>query len=132
MQDRGFYTVEQAADTLELTRGRIRQMLRGGDLEGSKEPGDRGWRITRESVEVLRREDEYLLRQLDQATERDRENRRLLAAALERIPPQLEAPAEERECDIGEALLTPTEAAAGPQTETSQPQRSIWRRLFGR
>ena len=51
MQDRGFYTVEQAADTLELTPGRIRQMLRGGDLEGSKEPGERGWRITRESVE---------------------------------------------------------------------------------
>src|SRR5215210_3207382 len=127
MQDRGFYTVEQAADTLDLTPGRIRQMLSGGNLEGSKEPGDRGWRITRESVEevrrrrspprerggatedrgelveALRREDEYLRRQLDQATERDRKNRRLLAAALERIPPQLEAPAEEREFDIGEA-----------------------------
>src|ERR687894_1359719 len=54
MQDRGFYTVEQAADTLDLTSGRIRQMLRGGDLKGSKEPGDRGWRITRESVEEVR------------------------------------------------------------------------------
>ena len=94
---------------------------RGGATE------DRG-----ELVEALRREDEYLLRQLDQTTEPDRENRRLLAAALERIPPQLEAPAEERESDIGEAPPTPTEAAAGPQTETSQPQRSIWRRLFGR
>src|SRR3712207_9480568 len=31
---------------------------------------------------------ELLERQLDQANERDRENRRLLAAALERIPPQ--------------------------------------------
>jgi hypothetical protein len=41
MRDRGFYTVEQATDTLELTPGRIRQMLRGGGLEGSKEPGDR-------------------------------------------------------------------------------------------
>jgi len=55
MQDRGFYTVEQAADTLDLALGRIRQMLRGGDLEGDKEPGDRGWRITRESVEGVRR-----------------------------------------------------------------------------
>ena len=55
MQDRGFYTGEQAADTLDLTPGRIRQMLRGGDLEGSKEPRDRGWRITRESVEEVRR-----------------------------------------------------------------------------
>jgi excisionase family DNA binding protein len=55
MQDRGFYTVEQAADTLHLMPGRIRQKLRAGDLEGSKEPGDRGWRITRESVEEARR-----------------------------------------------------------------------------
>jgi len=131
MQDRGFYAVEQAVDTLDLTSGRIRQRLRGGDLEGSKEPGDRGWRITRESVEevrrrrppprerggatedrgelveALRRENEYLRGQLDQATERDRENRRLLAAALERIPPQLEASAEERESDIGETPTRP-------------------------
>jgi Helix-turn-helix domain len=55
MQGRGFYTVEQVTDTLELTPGRIRQMLRGGDLEGSKESEDRGWRITRESVEEIRR-----------------------------------------------------------------------------
>jgi len=95
MQDRGFYTVQQAADTLDLTPGLIRQMLRGGDLEGSKEPGERGWRITRESVEEVRRR------------RRDRENRRLLAAALERIPPQLEASAEERESDIGETPTRP-------------------------
>jgi hypothetical protein len=31
MQDRGFYTVEKAADTLDLTPGRIRQMLRAGE-----------------------------------------------------------------------------------------------------
>jgi hypothetical protein len=31
MQDRGFYTVEQAADTLELTPGRIGQKLRAGE-----------------------------------------------------------------------------------------------------
>jgi hypothetical protein len=35
-----------------------------------------------------------LERPLEAANERDRENRRLLAAALERIPPQLEAPTE--------------------------------------
>jgi len=56
MQDSGsFYAVEQAADALELTPGCIRQMLSAGDLEGSKEPGDRGWRITRKSVEEVRR-----------------------------------------------------------------------------
>ncbi len=29
-----FYTVEEAAGVLQLTPGRIRQMLRAGDLEG--------------------------------------------------------------------------------------------------
>jgi hypothetical protein len=37
MQDRGFYTVEQAAGTLDLTPGRIRQMLRGGELKRTRE-----------------------------------------------------------------------------------------------
>jgi hypothetical protein len=31
MQDRGFYAVEQAADPLELTPGRMRQKLRAGE-----------------------------------------------------------------------------------------------------
>jgi hypothetical protein len=53
MQDRGVYTVEQPADTLDLTPGRIRQMLRAGDLGGSKEPGDRGWRNTGRYYQVL-------------------------------------------------------------------------------
>jgi hypothetical protein len=70
---------------------------RGGATE------DRG-----ELVEALRCEDEHLRRQLDQATERDRENRCLLAAALERIPPQLETSAEEGGFDIGEAPNPPT------------------------
>jgi hypothetical protein len=34
MQDRGFYTVERAADTSDLTPGCIRQMLRADELEG--------------------------------------------------------------------------------------------------
>ena len=37
MQDRGFYTVEQAADTLDLTPGRIRQMLRAGEPKRTRE-----------------------------------------------------------------------------------------------
>jgi excisionase family DNA binding protein len=56
MQDRGFYTVEQAADTLNLTPGRIRQMLRASDLEGIplEESGARGWRIPADVVEERR------------------------------------------------------------------------------
>ena len=39
----------------------------------------------------------FLERQVEEEREANRENRRLLAAALERIPPQIEAPREERE-----------------------------------
>jgi len=37
MRDRGFYAVEQAADTFDLTPGRIRQMLRAGELKWTRE-----------------------------------------------------------------------------------------------
>jgi excisionase family DNA binding protein len=59
--------------------------------------------------------------QLEQANERDRENRRLLAAALERIPPQLEAPADEPPQEAQE-----TEESPGPE----EPRRGFWSRLF--
>lgn len=75
-----------------------------------------------------------LREQLAQANERDRENRRLLAAALERIPPQLEAPADsardapgspERGGAAGDRGDVPSEG----QTATSR--RSWWRRIIG-
>jgi len=64
--------------------------------------------------------------QLEQANERDKENRRLLAAALERIPPQLEAPSEPREspetATVGEAEVRPSGQEGA--------QRPWWRRIF--
>lgn len=53
----GYYSVEEAAKVLELTRGRIRQMLRTGILEGERggspqEP----WRIPARAVHALRDE----------------------------------------------------------------------------
>jgi hypothetical protein len=41
------YTVEQAAKVLDRTPGRVRQLLRSGDLEGKHEGGDAGkpWRV---------------------------------------------------------------------------------------
>jgi excisionase family DNA binding protein len=45
--EEGFYTVDEAARILRLTPNRIRQMLRGGELEGipPEESGGRGWKI---------------------------------------------------------------------------------------
>ena len=99
-------------------------MLRAGDLEGipPEESGARGWRIpaavlekrrrnaprkeqappgdphAAELVEVLREQVEDLRARLDREQEANRENRRLLAAALERIP-ELEAPREPSEAE---------------------------------
>jgi excisionase family DNA binding protein len=64
--------------------------------------------------------------QLEQANERDRENRRLLAAALERIPPQLEAPQEEAPSEARESPVPKSEGDSPPE----QP-RTWWRRMFG-
>jgi hypothetical protein len=57
---------------------------------------------------------------------------RLLSAALERIPPQLEAPQETRESLESPGPTIPyREAGEGPQTDTRRPQRPFWRRIFG-
>ena len=46
------YTVDEAARILRLTPGRIRQMLRAGELEGvpPEESGGRGWKIPMHAV----------------------------------------------------------------------------------
>jgi excisionase family DNA binding protein len=51
--DEEHYTVDEAARILKLTPGRIRQMLRAGELEGVP-PGEagsgRGWKIPMHAV----------------------------------------------------------------------------------
>lgn len=78
-----------------------------------------------ELVEELRRQNEYLRRQLDVRTDELREHRRLLAAALERIP-ELEAQQEPQD--------QPESAGEEPQRSTTpeEPERRAWwRRWFG-
>jgi excisionase family DNA binding protein len=67
---------------------------------------------------------ESLERQLEAERGSSAELRRLLAAALERIPPQLEAPSEPRE-----APETATETAEG--TAEGVERVPWWRRWFG-
>jgi hypothetical protein len=47
-----FYSVDEAARILQLTPGRIRQMLRADELEGvpPEESGERGWKIPMHAV----------------------------------------------------------------------------------
>ena len=85
-------------------------------------------------VESLQDQVSYLREQLSEERRANDENRRLLLAALERIP-QLEAPAssETRESPEGSGPTetTPPEAPAESQTAAEPPERrSWWRRLF--
>jgi hypothetical protein len=53
MQGEDFYSVDEAAKILQLTPGRIRQMLRAGEFEGGippEESGGRGWKIPMHAV----------------------------------------------------------------------------------
>jgi hypothetical protein len=175
--DRRRLTVPQAAEALGVTVDAVRGRIRRGKLKAEHddagtvyvwidapaEPDSRGPSETShrpsadqmERIEDLREQVAYLRDQLEQATERDRENRRLLAAALERIPPQLEAPQETRESPqtVEEASegtephpatveaqeprepseMHMPEAGGGPlpSDQQSASERPWWRRLFG-
>ncbi len=91
-----------------------------------------------ELVDALRDQIALLARQLDEANRANSEHRRLLAAALERIP-ELEAsregPSDLHEDERG-ASETASEDVGGTETpagDTGQPRgrSSWWRRFFG-
>jgi hypothetical protein len=69
-------------------------------------------------VELLEQQLERTHRLLQAAEERDRETRRLLAAALERIPSQLELPADEREA--------PETVEAAPERSEASKELPLW------
>ncbi len=150
------YTVEQAADILQLTPGRVRQLLRDEHLDGTPpDPGSgqRGWSVSAESVrdrlskqqpraeqgtagdrgelvDELRRQNEYLRGQLDAERQAHAEARQIIGGLVSRVP-QLEAPPEHAP---GGAESADDEPARGPvphERETATEQRPWWRRVFG-
>ena len=152
-------TVQEAADVLETSVDAIRQRIKRGKLERAEpdDPTDNRVYVwldddhteTRHEVKVdgasdsealvesLQDQVEYLRDQLEREREANRENRRLLAAALERIPPQLEAPREapaeaQESPESPDPTRIPSEASEGPQAASEHPQeRSWWQRMFG-
>src|SRR5215212_7776658 len=135
-------TLQDAAQELGITPDALRQRIRRGQYRSAKEDGrvyvylnldrtETEHDVQGESstlISALEERIASLERQLEQATERDRENRRLLAAALERIPPQLEAPSEPRESPV---TATGEEAEQQPRGVQEGAQRPWWRRVFG-
>src|SRR5215212_9116298 len=112
-------TLQDAAQALGITPDALRQRIRRGQYHSTKEDGRVYVYLNLDRTETehdVQGEPTTLMSaledriasledQLAQANERDRENRRLFAAALERIPPQLEAPAE-----------SPSAASGGTET----------------
>jgi excisionase family DNA binding protein len=146
-------TLAEAAEVLGLSKDGVRMRVRRGSLRSEKgEDGRRYVFVTdqdvtaytttdepqaavessRELVDELRDRVRFLEAQLEQANERDRENRRIVAALTSRIP-ELEGPQEERSGgpETVEAEHERAEShPAGAGTQEGE-QRSWWRRIFG-
>ncbi len=155
------YTVEQAAEVLQLTPGRVRQLLRDEELDGTPPnpgSGQRGWSVDAESVrdrlarqqprpeqttagdrgelvDELRRQNEYLRGQLDAERQAHAEARQIIGGLVSRVP-QLEAPAGHTppEHAPGGAESAGDEPGKGPvphDRETATETRPWWRKIFG-
>src|SRR5215217_8642569 len=137
-------TIREAAVRLEVSEGAIRKRIDRGTLRHDRDPdgrihvyvdtGDTAGTTSGTThasstlIFQMQQRIDSLERQLEEARERDRENRRLLAAALERIPPQLEAPSEPRESP--ETATEGVEPRPGGVQEGAE--RPWWSRWFGR
>jgi len=132
-------TTKEAAEALGISVEAVRKRIERGQLGHERVDGrvyvyldgdqtESGPNVEVESTALISEKNariELLERQLTEANERDRENRRIIAALTQRIP-QLEAPAEPRESP--ETATEQEEADARPQSGERVPW---WRRMFG-
>jgi hypothetical protein len=143
-------STQEAAAELGITVDAVRKRAERGQLHSERE-GNRLYILLdtdapesgpdvepRLNVEVqlldeLRDRLRYVERQLEAERGAHAEARRLLAAALERIPPQLEAPSQEPrespETATEEDMREARPASGGAMAEGAQ--RPWWRRWFG-
>jgi len=127
--------LRDAADVLGLTVDAVRKRVKRKKLEAEKGPDGRLYVFLDTDQESVspRSDTDRLISTLEEQLRLEREahaeSRRLLAAALERIP-QLEAPSEPPESP--ESSSKPRPSTAGPpEPETPAEVRPWWRRWFG-
>jgi hypothetical protein len=135
-------TVPQAARQLGISPEAVRNRLSRGTLKSVKESGTVYVLLetnrTRHTDDIpndtpqalvveMRGRIESLERQLEQANERDRENRRIIAALTSRIP-AIEAAEAPQSPEPGEQGEGRVDAPEQPQTATSRPW---WQRWLG-
>jgi excisionase family DNA binding protein len=142
-------TVAQAAEVLGVSQDAVRKRIRRGTIQSGRDESGRVYvyvpasetvhktgqdtsQPQSDTTALISAKDETIaaLRdQLEAERQAHAEARRLLMAALERIPPQLEAPSEPPQSPESPAPRdTPTEAPEEPQEGV---QRPWWRRWFG-
>ena len=150
-------TTAQAASKLGISEAGVRKRVQRGQMPHERDETGRLWvyldtsetagqrsrdrdRTSRDShapdavVSQMQARIDSLKRQLEQANERDRENRRIIAALTSRIP-ELEAPSSSESPRSPEMAgdeqqgRGPVPNAGGPQEATERP--SFWRRVFG-
>lgn len=82
----------------------------------------------RELIDELRNRIDFVERQLEQANERDIENRRIIAGLVQRVP-ELEASPEPR--DAHETASEPRSSTPTTPDEERPQEQPLWRRFFG-
>jgi hypothetical protein len=151
--DRQRLTVREAAEVLRISQHAIRQRIRRNtlvsektadgrvyvllerDLEVSGEPSEESPEESSgvDPVQMLREHNQILREQLAEAHAANRENRRIIAGLIQRVP-ELESPRDEphgpetKDAETTEGTYTP---AAQVDRETGVQRRSWWRRFFG-
>src|SRR5215203_1178682 len=136
-------TVAGAADALGITRDAVYKRVERNKIRHERDADGQLYVYVEQSetrqrqgvqsesstlTSALESRIESLERQLEAERGSSAELRRLLAAALERIPPQLEAPSEETPSETRESPVPKTE---GEPPTPEEPPRPWWRRVFG-
>jgi excisionase family DNA binding protein len=153
-------TVAQAAEVLGVSQDAVRKRIRRGTIQSGRDESGKVYvyvpasetvhktgqdtsQPQSDTTALISAKDETIaaLRdQLEAERQAHAESRRLLMAALERIPPQLEAPSSASEArespetarDTPEGAAEPHPGTEEPQEDVPRPQeRSWWRRMFG-
>ncbi len=142
-------TLRQAAARLGVSESAIRKRVERGTLRSDKGPDGRRYVYLATGADTvadvsspssatgerdaliseLRAHNGTLREQLEAERQAHAEARRLLAATLERIPPQLEARESPQTAEEEAERVRARSATEGPHAETSRPW---WRRMFGR
>jgi excisionase family DNA binding protein len=138
-------TTKEAAEALGISVEAVRKRIERGQLGHERVDGrvyvyldgdqtESGPDVEVESTALISEKNariELLERQLTEANERDRENRRIIAALTQRIP-ELPPASSESTQDAPQSPETATVEEAGhPGGVQEGAQRPWWRRVFG-